>query len=519
MISDRFSSFVHRHRVTIFGVWWAHVFLLHYFVLGFISWDGFGHRGFPLVELVQHGTMGKAKYNEWSLVGYTPFVELANLPFLKLFGLKGFILGFPLVVFPLCVWAVHACLNELTGDERTATFGAFAYAAIPMINQQPYSGYIDFAVSGLLAFFLFALLRLRSDTRRRAFLRLGFATFLFTMARVQALYVAIILFPIVCYVVFCERERFRIRVTQPRVLVWAALAVGAGAVPAIALQVWRYLEFGSPTYPIQFKMLGIAVGDGGFTRDYYFRLAGLEGDGLASVAKGFWEGWVWHEGWPIGAFYASRYLAAGGLFILAVLVVPLIARRLTRLELWILAGFAAVSLLARDFAVPRWGYTIVVAMVLVIGRAMSSLADSRRGRLAFWAMVAVLLVHLFRPEVDYLQLKDGPVSPRMNVAGSSAYLEGAYEVSVYPDIDGRFVIVELTGNNFVTNVFGPKLSNQILGTVTGASIGPRCENLASWLQREPRALFIDDHDFTKTCQRECVVQLRGYCRAWKITPP
>ena len=519
MRSERFADFLYRYRWVLFGIWWIHVFIFHYRILGFFSWDGFGHRGFPIVELAQHGEMAKWKYNEWSIVGYTPFIELAHIPFLLVFGLKGFIIGFPLVVFPLCVTAVYLLVRELTSDKRAATFGAFAYSALPMVNQQPFSGYIDFAVSGILAFFLYALVRVRASDRPLApYVRLVIATFMFTMARSQGPYVVVVLFPLIAYALFCEREGRRIRVVMRRRLLLAAAAVAIGAAPAIALQISKYFEYGSPIAPMQFQFLGVTIGDG-VTLDQYFKYAGLGGGDLKSLAEGFFEGWIWHKGWPIGAFYASRYLAAGFLFVLAVVLSPVFFRRATRLELWILGAGVLVSLLSRDFGVPRWGYTTVIAICVVTGRAMSALASSERGRPLFWGACAVLFVHLLRPEVDYLQLRqrDKYVSPRLNMTGSKSWIKGRWDVTPFPDGPYRFFILEVPGNNFVLQIFGPSLSNEVLGTILKEKIGPHCEGLAPYAAEAPDALFIDDLDLTKDCSRECAIQ-KNYCLAYRIAP-
>ena len=62
--------------------------------------------------------------------------------------------------------------------------------------------------------------------------------------------------------------------------------------------------------PMQFQLLGIKLGTG-VPMDTYFQYAGLGGTDLGSLAKGAFEGWVWHADWPISAWYASRYMAAG----------------------------------------------------------------------------------------------------------------------------------------------------------------------------------------------------------------
>ncbi len=513
---ERITDWLVKWRYLLFGVWLVHVFLIHYFIIGFMSWDGFGHRGFPIIELFQHGEMGKDKYNEWSLTGYTPFVELAHLPFLFVFKLRGLIIGFPLLVFPLCAAAVFAFIHELTGDKRAAMFGAFAYAAVPMVNQQPFTGYIDFAVVGILAYWLFALLRLRRPERRgRAAIRIVIATFMFTMARSQGPYVVVVMFPLLAFALFCTRESWKLRVIDRRGLLLALIAVVIGMAPAVGLQIYKFATYGSPVAPMELSFLGIKVGSG-VTMNEYFQYAGLGGDDLGSLLKGFWEGWVWHTEWPVGAFYASRFMAAGLLFILGVAVFPVFARKATRLEWWVLGAGVVVSLMSRDFAVPRWGYTTMLALSLVLGRSLSLLAVTKRWRGAFWAVLAVMSLHLARPEFDLLQFQTRTsFSPQMNVVASKYFVHGGWEVQIYPDHNYQLVLVGATGNNFVLQLFGKRLTNEIVGHVLPEHIGPHCETLRTFAMLRPDVLFVDDLDATKGCPRECVIK-SWYCQGWRM---
>src|SRR5689334_19671728 len=82
MSFERFTDFLHRRRRLLFALWLGHAFLIHFFVLGLVSWDGLCYRLPPVIELVQHGSIGTEKYNEWAFAGYVPFVELVHLPFL-----------------------------------------------------------------------------------------------------------------------------------------------------------------------------------------------------------------------------------------------------------------------------------------------------------------------------------------------------------------------------------------------------------------------------------------------------
>lgn len=516
---QRIADWIVKYRFVLFALWLVHVFYIHYFLIGFVSWDGFGHRGFPIIELFQHGDMGKEKFYEWSLKGYTPFIELAHIPFLWLFKLRGLIIGFPLIVFPLCVFAVYAFVHELTNDKRAATFGAFTYAAIPMVNQQPFSGYIDFAVIGILAFWLYALLGMRHENGRgRAAVRLVVATFLFSMSRSQGPYVLVVMFPLLAIALFVAREGWRPRITDRRALLLAILAVCIGMAPAAALQIWKYMEFGSPVAPMQLSFLGIKVGDG-VSMNTYFQYAGLGGADIGSLMRGFWDGWVWHAEWPLSAFYSSRLLAAGLLFLLAIVVLPVFARRASRVEWWILGTGMLVSLLSKDFAVPRWGYTTMLAISLIVGRSLSTLADTPRWRGGFWVVLVILGAHLLRPEFDLLQLRTrASVTPQMNVSASKHFVDGGWEVQPYPDHSYKFVIIQAPANNFILPLYGRRLRNEVLGSVLSANIGPRCTNLQWFTLARPDVLYVDDLDYTKNCPRECVIS-SWYCRAWRIKAP
>src|SRR4029450_2281340 len=109
--------------------------------------------------------LGFHRYNNWALSGFLPFAELLHIPFLVVFGLPGLLIGYPLIVFPLCVIAVYKLGRQLTGSVHGGNFAALAYAALPVVNQQPFTGYIDFIVSAVIAYFVYAVLRLRESPR------------------------------------------------------------------------------------------------------------------------------------------------------------------------------------------------------------------------------------------------------------------------------------------------------------------------------------------------------------------
>jgi hypothetical protein len=131
-LGERACAWFERWRFVVLGAWLLHAVFLHWFFIGYVSWDGHAYRAPPIVELAQHGHFGMEKYEQWAFAGYIPFVEVAHLPFLKIFGLPGLLLGFPLVVFPACVVAIYFLLKELTGEGRAGLFGALTYGAVPI---------------------------------------------------------------------------------------------------------------------------------------------------------------------------------------------------------------------------------------------------------------------------------------------------------------------------------------------------------------------------------------------------
>ncbi len=508
--AERFADWLDRNKLWLFAVWLLHTIFIHYQLIGFMSWDGFGYRTTPVIELMTTGSTNAHKFADWPMVGHTPFIELLHIPFLKLFGMRGLLLGFPIVAFPLCTSAVFLLMRELTGSKRGGTLGAFAYVAIPMVNQQPFTGYVDFAVTGMLALWLYAMARLRSEERpSRRWGRLAVATFLLTMARSQAPYIIVILAPVLFYAMRMDR----------RLALRAAGVLLIGASPAIALQIYKFVVYGSPIWPMQFQFLGITIGKGVPMSDY-FHYAGLGGADFGSLAKAAFEGWIWHADWPVGAFFASRYMAAGLLGIAAVVLLPIFLRSATRLEKFMLLGGAAVSLLSRDFAVPRWSYTTTLALAVIIGRALLALCESKGRKVWFWIAFGVVALHLLRPEFDILQIRAGNISSRMNVTRSKMFITTDHgdELHLYPN--RHFEIAVLEGTQFSLQFYGQTLTNSVLGTIPGKDVGENCEGLRSLLTEHPKALFVDDQHVSAKCQRGCVVSFAGwYCALWQIGLP
>ena len=506
-MTERFADWLDRNKLWLFAAWLIHAYIIHYQFIGFMSWDGFGYRTTPVIELMTTGSINADKFADWPMLGHTPFIELLHIPFLKMFGMRGLLMGFPLVAFPLCTYAVFLLMRELTGSKRGGTLGAFAYVAIPMVNQQPFTGYVDFAVAGMLAFWLYAMARLSSEERPlRRWGRLAAATFLLTMARSQGPYIMVVLAPILF-----------IAMRTPRGLAFrTAGALMLGASPAIGLQIYKLVVYGSPIWPMQFQFLGITFGKG-VPMSEYFQYAGIGGTDIGSLAKAAFEGWIWHADWPIGAFFASRYMAAGLLGILALVLLPVFLRNATRLEKFMLLGGALVSLLSRDFAVPRWSYTTTIGLVIVVGRSLLVLCESKKRKVWFWIAFSVVAVHLLRPELDILQIRAGNISSRMNVTQSTMFIQTDYgdELHLYPN--RHFEIEVIEGTMFSLQFYGQTMTNRVLGTIPGSDVGERCQGLRPLLTAHPKALFVDDRHFSAKCERYCVVPISGwYCALWQI---
>jgi hypothetical protein len=507
--SERFCNWFHRYRWVVLAGWILHATILHFVYLGFVSWDALSYRVPPIVELIQHGALGAERYNQWSLHGFVPFAELVHLPFLYVFGMPGLLIGYPLLVFPLCVIAVYKLGRQLTGSVHGGNFAALAYAAIPMVNQQPFTGYIDFIVSAVIAYFVYGVLRLRESPRPlRSALRVAIATVLFTMTRATGVYIGAVLLGLICLALFVERGgRLGVRLVQSRTLLALIAAYLVGSVPAIAIQIYKYVHYGSPLYPYQFSVLGLKIGSGVSTKELFF-YAGLPDETWGNFLRNAYHAWVWPK-WrdPVG-FFDSRNLGGGWVLLAALAALPAFVRSATRFEKWLVVVCVVTSLIARDFWLPRYAYTIVVAITVILGRGLPALASSGpRARALFWLLVGLLFVHLLRPELDIRNVCRAPrgIAPRLNVAASKRFLGGVDAIQPYRDLHAQFVIIEYNWNGFVLPIYGRHLTNEVLQTVPAGALGERCEGLRPIADANPGVIFIDDSNYTKECNRQCVL--------------
>ncbi len=187
-------------------------------------------------------------------------------------------------------------------------------------------------------------------------------------------------------------------------------------------------------------------------------------------------------------------------------------------SLALLLTFVLVSLISKDFAVPRYGYGTMVGVTMIIGRALPALlgGPARWMRIAFVATLVVLSLHGLRPEVDFLQVKAGWLSPRMNVTASRYYKNGSDTLKIYPSDGYHFVIVDWV--DLTLPIFGRRLSNEVIGSIPSDKLGPGCHALADYLAKDPAIVFIDQGDKTKACKRTCEINWGWYCAGWKIEP-
>lgn len=512
----RLHELLVRHRWKVLFALLVHFVLVHYFVIGFVTWDGFGHRVPPVVELVQHGSLGLDKYDNWALLGFRPFVELVNLPFLAAFGLDGLYFAFALAL-PLCALAVYGFTRELTGDANAALYTAASYVLVPMVNSQIFSGYVDWSIPALLSFFLFTILRVfNGGTRSRwtSYAAIALATFLFTMSRQQAPYLSVFFFSVLVYVKLVERRGFKLSITRSEILLRAVAAFVVGLSPAVAFQVLSYLRHGTPIYPYQFSMLGVTIGQGAdFKALCYF--AGLTDYTPRGFFRAFVAAWLIPATWPF-CFFDSRNMGGGLFFLFALCTLPFSLRRANTATRVVLASFVLTSLGGRDFWLPRYAYTLVLAVSLCSGLAISAFVERRRTA-AYVVAMGVLFLHVLRPEWDVFRIGRGDAYPRMNASASKHFVRGSFDIDVYPDLNDRLVVAHHVGNGFALPLYGRKLTNSVHGSVLKDRIGARCEGLRTFEPNRPEILYVDDGDVTKDCARQCVAQApTGRCLVYKL---
>ena len=506
------DGFFLRYKTFIFVLLIVYFIAAHYWFLGFNTWDGLSYRIPPIVEFVQHGNLGGWKFNYLPAQHFYPFLEWVHVPFLKLLGLRGLYFSFSLVLLPLSIASVYAFVRELTSDLRWAMYSALAYIAIPFVNTQPFSGYIDFAVIGALAFFLYALLRvLRSD--RSSFQTVGvfsLATFLFSLSRQHTPYLAALLFGVLTVWFFApwdwttqaKDRRWSLIHRMPIIL--AAFVIGI--MPAAILHISRYLEFGSPIFPLQFKFYG-----------------GLIAPTWNEMLVNFRHGWVWPGGWPRD-FFDSYSFGAGLFFWMMLVTLPVLDRNIDRDTGFFLLLFGAIAILVRDFWLPRYSMTLVLAVVISVAGALSWLA-SKGPSWAYTTLFLAVLIHLGRPIYDaYNMTQMGHWYTRVNISGSPLFIDGETapgELKLYPDLEVDFWVVHPLENSFSLLLYGRDLSNRIIGGLEPSEIEENC-----FVNKSPAAdretLIVDQlgrlATISNECKWVCEYSAYGRCLAGRLIP-
>jgi hypothetical protein len=516
-----------RGRIPLLVLYIAILIAAHALFLGFTSWDGLSYRVPPIVELLQHGSLGAWKFDYPPARFLFPFLELVHLPFLKLFGLPGLYFSFALVLLPLSAAAVYVFVRELGGDGRWASYSALAFLALPFVNTQPFSGYIDFAVVGELAFFLFALWRaIRQDRLSlRNLATLSLASFAFSMSRQQTPYMALLLTAVVLFWRLGpfnadkDTERWGLKGHLLRLTV-VLLSLALGLVPAAFVHLGRLVTYGSPIYPYRFEAFGLSSPAGVSLQE----IAGWSGQptpGWGGMLQGFLHAWLVPDRWPRD-FFDSRTLGVGLLLWLTLLTMPILGRALNRDSKFLLVAFTAITLLTRDFWLPRWSMTGVLALVLALGAALAWLG-SHGPRPAWAALLLLVSLHLGRPLFDIYSLRHGVPYVRSDLAGSPLFIgeeSAAGVVDIYPDLGEGFVIVRPVENGFMLPLYGRALSNRIVGVLDDPHPDARC---LVQPQGESAALIIDQHRELPRAAPDCV-WICAYpgeelCLAGSLRPP
>jgi len=526
-LAQKIDKLLLRSIVYIFIALCVYFIAAHYWFLGFTSWDGLSYRIPPIVEFVQNGNLGGWKFNYPPAIYAYPFFEWVHVPFLLLFGLKGLYFSFSTLLLPFSIVSVYLFVRTLTDSTRWAMYSALVYIAIPFVNTQPFSGYIDFAVIGALAFFLYALLKVLKSGKPsfRSLTIFSLATFIFSMSRQQAPYIAILITGVLTFwysipwkmEISSRRQPGKAAFQRPVILI---LFFVIGITPTAALHLSRYLTYGSPIFPYQFSFYGIAS-KVGVAQSEVARAAGLIAPNWQGLLESFRRGWLVPGEWPRD-FFDSRILGAGIFFYLLWITLPIVDQVMSKTTTLIVMLFGVIAIVIQDFWLPRWSMTLVLLVIICVGGALSRLAAKGPSWVYIILLTAVCL-HLGRPLYDaYSMIEMQRSSLRINISGSPTFIDNDVspgEVKLYPDIEADFLIVPPVDHEFYLLIYGQRLSNQIVGILDPSDIENDCEVPVS--ETPGRQTLIVDHQGklaqpSGSCEWICEYSSPIHCLAGRL---
>lgn len=526
-IAQKIDKLLFRSIVFIFIALCVYFIAAHYWFLGFTSWDGLSYRIPPIVEFVQHGNLGGWKFTYPATQYAFPFFEWVHVPFLVVFGLKGVYFSFSTVLLPFSIVSVYLFVRILTDNSRWAMYSALIYLAIPFVNTQPFSGYVDFAVIGALSFFLYALLRVLKSGKPsiRSLAVFSLATFIFSMGRQQAPYIAILITIVLTLwysipwkmEISSRRQRGKAAFPHPAILI---LPFVIGIAPAAALHVSRYLIYGSPIFPYQFSFYGIAS-KVGITQSEINNAAGMIAPTWRGIFASFQRGWLFPDELPRD-FFDSRILGAGFFFYLLWITLPIVDQIMSKTTTLLLMLFGVIAIVIQDFWLPRWSMTLVLLVIICIGGALSRLA-AKGPSWVYIILLSVVFLHLGRPLYDvYTMVNMQRTSLRVNLSGSTVFIDNDVTqgaVKLYPDIEADFLIVPPLDQEFYLLLYGQRLTNQIVGILDPSDIGDDCEVPEN--ETPGRQTLIVDHQgklaqLSDSCEWICEYPSRIRCLAGRL---
>jgi hypothetical protein len=441
--------------------------------------------------------------------------------------LKGLYFSFSTLLLPFSIVSVYLFVRELTDNTRWAMYSALIFVAIPFVNTQPFSGYIDFAVIGALAFFLYALLKvLRSDKLSiRSLAIFSLATFIFSMCRQQSPYIAILITGVLTlwysipwkFKISSRRQRGKAAFQYPAILILPFLI---GIAPTAVLHISRYLIYGSPIYPYQFSFYGIGS-KVGIAQSEVARAAGLIAPNWQGLFASFRRGWLFPGEWPRD-FFDSRILGAGIFFYLLWITLPIVEQVMSKTTTLLLTLFGVIAIVIQDFWLPRWSMTLVLVVIICVGGALSRLA-TKGPSWVYLILLSVVCLHLGRPLYDaYTMIEMQRPSTRINISGSPTFIENEVapgEVKLYPDIEADFLIVPPVDHEFYLLLYGQRLSNQIVGILNPSDIDDDCA--VPDRETQGRQTLIVDHQgklaqLSSSCEWICEYPSRIRCLAGRL---